>query len=121
MLYFQKGGFSDWSASAAFYTLYHLLLAILAREGYESRNQSCTFALIEELINNEKIDLNNSDLKEIFDKDVTENLEYSDKILDLRERWQYSAKTVMEDEEFIAMKERIKYLFDKLRREVEKI
>ena len=29
---FYKAGFSDWSASAAFYTLYHCLLGILSRQ-----------------------------------------------------------------------------------------
>jgi len=52
---FQKTGFSDWSASASFYCLYHCLLALLAKEGYESRNQSCTFALIEDMIDKDKI------------------------------------------------------------------
>ena len=42
MISFQKNGFSDWSASASFYCLYHCLLSLLAKEGYESRNQSCT-------------------------------------------------------------------------------
>ena len=50
MTEFQKIGFSDWSASAAFYCLYHCLLALLTKEGLESRNQSCTFAYIEDMI-----------------------------------------------------------------------
>jgi len=29
MLYFKDGGFSDWCSSAAFYSIYHCLLAIL--------------------------------------------------------------------------------------------
>jgi len=37
-LYFQKGGFSDWSASAFFYCIYHCFLAILRKFNYESRN-----------------------------------------------------------------------------------
>ncbi|MEK6907120.1 MAG: hypothetical protein AABW45_01190 [Nanoarchaeota archaeon] len=52
---FVKIDFSDWSASAAFYTLYHCLLGILAKNGFESRNQSCTFAMIEDLIDKNKI------------------------------------------------------------------
>lgn len=112
--------FSDWSASAAFYTLYHGLLAILAQRGYESRNQSCTFALIEDLIakgNIKKISL--ADLKEIFDKDVTVDLAHSTKILDIRERMQYSAKTALAEDEFQVLKKRTKELFDKIRLEIE--
>lgn len=118
MVSFQKTGFSDWSASASFYCLYHCLLALLAKEGYESRNQSCTFALIEEII--DKYEITSEDLKEIFDKDATEDLQHSSKILDIRENVQYSVKTALEDEEFIELKERTKKIFDKLRKDIEK-
>ncbi len=37
-LSFEKTGFSDWSVSAAFYTIYHCFLAIIVKFGYESRN-----------------------------------------------------------------------------------
>ncbi len=116
---FSKFNYSDWSASAAFYCLYHGLLALIAKKGFESRNQSCTFALIEQMINNKEISLTKNELKEIFDKDVTENLEQSSKILDIRENMQYSIKTTLEKQEFEFLKERTKYLFDKIRRDVE--
>ncbi len=116
---FQKIGYSDWSASASFYCLYHCLLALLAKEGYESRNQRCTFAYIESMIENKRISLSKEELKEIFDKDVTENLEQSKRILDIRENMQYSIKTVLEHNEFFELKERTKELFDKLRRDIE--
>lgn len=116
---FKEIGYSDWSASAAFYSLYHLLLAILTKYGFESRNQSCTFAFVEDLIDKGKISLTKNDLKEIFDKKVKEDLEHSNKILDLRESWQYSTKTTFEDKEFDEMKNRVKRLFDKLRKEIE--
>ena len=119
MIYFQKTGFSDWSASASFYCLYHCLLALIAKEGFESRNQSCTFTLIEDMIEKRKISLTKEDIKEIFDRDVTEDLEHSDKILDMREKMQYSIKTALEQEEFIELKERTKELFDKMRRDIE--
>src|SRR3989338_11187458 len=66
MTIFHDIQYSDWSASAAFYALYHGLLAILAQRGYESRNQSCTFALVEDLISKGEIKrLSQADLKEI--------------------------------------------------------
>lgn len=116
---FKKTGFSDWSASAAFYCLYHCLLALIAKEGYESRNQSCTFAYMEDMINNKKISLTIEELKEIFDKDVTEGLEQSKIILDIRENMQYSIKTSLEDKEFLELKERTKSLFQKMRKDIE--
>ena len=117
---FKKMGYSDWSASAAFYALYQCLLALLIKFGYQSRNQTCTFAFIEYLISQGRISLKSEELKEIFDKDVTENLAHSEKILDIRENMQYSFKTSMEEEEFNKLFERTKLLFDKIRKEIEK-
>ncbi|MEK6935448.1 MAG: HEPN domain-containing protein [Nanoarchaeota archaeon] len=117
---FKKDGYSDWSASASFYCLYHLLLALIAKKGFESRNQNCTFALVEQMIENKEISLTKEELKEIFDKDVTEDLQHSNKILDIRENMQYSIETYLKEQEFLSLKERTKVLFDKIRREVEK-
>ncbi len=117
---FHEMNYSDWSASASFYTPYHGLLAILAQRGYDSKNQSCTFALIENLITNGKItSLTIEDIKEIFDSDVTEDLAHSNKILDIRENMQYSTKTTLAEEEFQTLKKRTKELFDKIRKELE--
>ncbi len=120
VLDFKKMGYSDWSASAAFYALYQCLLALLIKFGYQSRNQTCTFAFIEDLINKRKISLKLDEIKEIFDKDIAEDLAHSEKILDIRENMQYSFKTSMEEEEFNKLFERTKLLFDKIRKEIEK-
>ncbi|HLC20366.1 MAG TPA: HEPN domain-containing protein [Candidatus Nanoarchaeia archaeon] len=117
---FRNTGHSDWSASAAFYTLYHGLLAILAKKGYESRNQSCTFAMIESLLEEKKLkELTIKDVREIFDKDITENLEHSTTFLDMRERMQYSILTQLQEEEFKMLKERARLLLGKIRLELE--
>lgn len=44
---FKKTGYSDWSLTAGFYSIYHCFLAIAIKFGYESRNQTCTIALME--------------------------------------------------------------------------
>ncbi|HLD04483.1 MAG TPA: HEPN domain-containing protein [Candidatus Nanoarchaeia archaeon] len=112
--------YSDWSASTAFYTIYHGLLAVLARYGYESRNQFCTLSLIEEFIKEGKLKhLTLTDVKEIFDKNTDQDLEHSSKILDIRERMQYSVKTSLAEEEFQLLKKRTKALFDKIRLDLE--
>lgn len=116
---FYKTGYSDWSASASFYSLYHLLLALISKKGFESKNQSCTFALIEDMIDKGEISLAKDELKEIYDKDITKHLEHSNKILDIRENMQYSVKTFLEKQEFEYLKQRTKFLFDKLRKEIE--
>src|SRR3989338_782274 len=118
MAIFKEKGYSDWSVSAGFYALYHLLLAILVKEGYESRNQSCTFAVIEKFIEEGKWSIIVEELKDIYDTDI--DLGHSDTLLDLRERYQYLTKTEMGEQEFNALKARVKYLFDKLRNDIEK-
>jgi uncharacterized protein (UPF0332 family) len=117
---FKDVGYSDWSASASFYSLYHLLLALISKNGFESRNQSCTFALVEKMIDMEEISITKEELKEIFDRDITEDLQHSTRILDIRENMQYSIKTELKEQEFLSLKERTKSLFDKLRKEIEK-
>jgi len=59
---FYKTGYSDWSASASFYSLYHLLSALISKKGFESRNQSCTFALVEDMIDKKEISLTKDEL-----------------------------------------------------------
>ena len=49
-LYNKEGGFYDWTINIGFYVMYHCCLAIITKFGYESRNQECTLALIESLI-----------------------------------------------------------------------
>jgi uncharacterized protein (UPF0332 family) len=65
IIYNIKGGFPDWAINASFYARYHCLLALLIRHGYESRNQECTFAAIEHLIDTKAIDLDKEELKKI--------------------------------------------------------
>ena len=95
--YFYKGGFSDWCSSSLFYTIYHCFLAVLIKFGYESRNQECTFALIQSLIEEGKINFDMNDFKEInsLDRKNEENT-----LVDLRERYQYSPKTALGNTEY---------------------
>lgn len=93
MQYLMKGGFVDWAVSACFYTMYHCLLAILAKQGYESRNQECTFAAVEVLIKEKKAGISLEQLKRIasFDEKST-----SEEIIKLREKFQYGTETVLD-------------------------
>ena len=94
MIYLIKGNFPDWAVSASFYSMYHCLLAILAKHGYESRNQECTFAAVEHLIKNKKVDLDIQLLRKIAS--FEENLEAED-ILTLREEFQYGTQAVVDE------------------------
>ena len=118
VFFYQSKKYSDWSASAAFYCVYHCCLAILAKYGYESRSQNCTFLIIENLILGGKLkNITLSELKEI--KDPEESLESSDKIVDIRENIQYGVRISLQDKEFNDLLLRTNKLLDKFRLEIE--
>ena len=96
---FKRFGYSDWSASAAFYSIYHCFLAIITKFGYESRNQECTFALIYRLIETDKIKLDKALVKQIQVFDAKEKHE-SASIIEVRESEQYGVKLSLEEETF---------------------
>lgn len=89
---FKEIGFSDWSMSAGFYCIYHCFLAIAAKFGYGSANQTCTIALLRYLKETNKIKL---------DEKFIELLEYEveeDSIIDLREDYTYGVQISLKDE-----------------------
>jgi len=93
--YLKQGNFSDISASTVFYCMYHCLLAIAAKFGYESRNQECTFALISALIEDGQIDLEQSMLDKLATVDVSEDSQTS---LEIREQYQYGTNLSLKNE-----------------------
>ena len=97
-LFFNDNDYSDWSASAFFYCVYHCFLAILLKSGYESRNQECTLAVIEMLIEKGAIDL---ELKYLNLLNQTKAKEIDHSLIKIREEFQYGAKTSYQEvEEF---------------------
>ncbi len=94
--YLKEGNFSDISASTIFYSMYHCLLAIAAKFGYESRNQECTFALIHNLIEEEKINFDKELLDKIASLEVEETKEQTS--LEVREEYQYGTELTLEDD-----------------------
>src|SRR3989344_7761906 len=85
-LYFENGGYSDWSTSAFFYCLYHYLLAILRKHGYESRNQERTFAVIEMLRKDGIIEIQEEHLQMLL---ISKAKETDFSIIQNRENFQY--------------------------------
>jgi len=81
--------FSDIGASTAFYAMYHSMLAILAKFGYESRNQECTFAAVYALIEDGRIGLPREDVDKVASLG-------GDSVIELRERYQYGVELSME-------------------------
>jgi len=94
-LYFDKGNYSDWSASAFFYCIYHCFLAILRKFGYESRNQECTIAMIEFLNEEGKIAIDKKFIEALKITEMDKLQERS--VIGIRENYQYG--TEMEFEE----------------------
>ncbi|MBI3036128.1 hypothetical protein HYY71_07450 [Candidatus Woesearchaeota archaeon] len=93
--YLKKGDYSDVSATTIFFSLYHSLLAIAAKFGYESRNQECTFALIHYLIEEGKIEFDNDLLNKIASLEPKSSEETT---VDIRERYQYGTEFKMDEE-----------------------
>src|SRR3989338_1151233 len=98
----QKSGFSDWSVSAVFYTIYHCFLGIIAKFGYESRNQECTIALIEHLKQQEKIKLSFEIVEAL--KSVENEERHEKSAIELRENFQYGTETKIDDKHLTELK-----------------
>ena len=96
-LYFEKGGFSDWSASAFFYCIYHCFLAILRKFSYESRNQECTIAMVEMLKEEGKINIDEKFIDTLKITNVEEMQESN--VIKLRENFQYSVDLEFKEKE----------------------
>lgn len=98
LLYFGEGGFEDWSISAGFYCLYHCLLALLSKYGYESRNQECTLAAVEHLIEQKKLALDPKFIKALKQYErIDERHERT--AIELREIFQYGVGMKVESTE----------------------
>lgn len=88
---FKRDGFSDWSMSAGFYCIYHCFLAIAAKFGYESGNQTCTIALMRFLKEEKKINLDDKFIEML-------EYEYMDSVIEMREDYTYGVQISVEDE-----------------------
>ena len=106
----------DWAFNVGFYAIYHCFLAILAKYGYESRNQACTITVLLFLINEKKLDLN-KDLVTQFDTlDVEKNV-INPTIRESREISTYGVETSFDLQQL----KKIKELILKVQRETIKI
>src|SRR3989344_940331 len=96
----------DWALNVGFYAIYHCFLAILAKYGYQSRNQACTITVLHTLINEKKMELE-KDLVTQFDTlDVEENMA-SPTIRVEREVSTYGVETTIDLEQLKKIKELI--------------
>ena len=104
----------DWALNVGFYSIYHCFLAILAKHGYSSRNQSCTITVLLKLIEQGKIDLD-KDL--ILQFDTLEPDTTSTTIRQSRETSTYGIETSID----LKQLEHVKELILKIQKETIKI
>ena len=96
----------DWALNVGFYAIYHCFLAILAKYGYESKNQACTITVLLYLINEKKLDLD-KDLVTRFDTlDVEKNI-INLTIRESRELSTYGVETSIDLQQLKKIKELI--------------
>lgn len=88
-IFFAQHGYSDWSASAFFYCVYHCFLSILRKQGYESRNQECTLAIIEFLREEKMINLEQKFIDMFL---ITKAKEINLSMIEIREDFQYGVE-----------------------------
>ena len=93
----RKNNSSDWSITAGFYTLYHCFLAIVIKHGYESRNQTCTIALMESLQEQDKISIDKNIIE--FMKYEEDEKSHENSLIELRENYTYGVDLEVKDEE----------------------
>lgn len=106
----------DWAFNVGFYAIYHCFLAILAKYGYESWNQSCTITVILTLIDEKKLDLD-KDLVAQFDTlDIEKNIA-NPTVRKRREIATYGVETSIDLQQL----KKIKELVLKVQREVIRI
>lgn len=118
-LYLHRGGFTDWCPSSLFYAIYHCFLAILAKFGYEARNQECAFALVASFIEDKKITLSEEDLRKVTTLNITETQEAPETAVSIREDYQYSTKVSLENEEYQDLLQLAKRILDKTKETLE--
>lgn len=87
IIYLLEGNFEDVSVSMVFYSMYHCMLSIAAKFGYESRNQSCTISLMECLKEEGKINIDDRFINMLKYADV--DSEEDDKVIEMREEYTY--------------------------------
>jgi uncharacterized protein (UPF0332 family) len=104
------GGFDDWAVSQAYYAMYHGLLAILFRKGFESKNHECTLNAIEYLIDSKQINFSKEDLMFIR---TTEQMTNKD-AKSLREEFQYGIETRVNKKMLADLIKKAKEIVEKL-------
>ncbi len=92
--------FQDVAVANAFYAMYHALLALLRKQGYEARAQECAINAVQYMIAEKKIEL---DMKYIDLIRLTDKSKGMD-AKNLREELQYGVETSVQEAVLEALK-----------------
>ena len=96
----------DWAFNVGFYAIYHCFLAILAKYGYESRNQACTTTILLTLINEKKLDLDKEWVTQFDTLEVEKNIT-NPTVRERREISTYGVETSIDLQQLKKVKELI--------------
>ena len=96
----------DWGFNVGFYAIYHCFLAILAKYGYESRNQACTITVLLTLINDKKLDLDKDSVTQFDTLDVEKSIA-NPTVRESREISTYGVETSIDLQQLKKIKELI--------------
>lgn len=96
----------DWALNVGFYAIYHCFLSILAKYGYESKNQSCTITVLLSLIQEKKLDLDEDLVMQFDTLEVEEDITNST-VRKERELSTYGVETSIDLEKLKKIKELI--------------
>ena len=96
----------DWAFNVGFYAIYHCFLAILAKYGYESRNQACTTTILLTLINEKKLDLDKEWVTQFDTLEVEKNIT-NPTVRERREISTYGVETSIDLQQLKKIKELI--------------
>ena len=107
-----QGHFDDWAVSQSYYAMYHALLAILFKKGFESKNHECTISTVEFLIETKEINLSMEDMSFIR---TTEQMTSKD-AKSLREEFQYGTETAVNEKILKELLENTKRIVEKIER-----
>jgi len=88
-----QGDFKDVAVANAFYAMYHALLALLYKHGYEARAQECAINTAQYLIAEKKIDLDIRYIDIIRRTDRSKGMDAKS----LREEFQYGIETSVQE------------------------
>ncbi len=102
----EKDKIYDWALNVGFYAIYHCFLALLAKHGFESRNQSCTITVLLKLIDEGKLDLD-KDLIMQFDTLEVDKDAANPTVREKRENSTYGVETSINLQQLKQLKELI--------------